>query len=127
MLLAKLDNGASQVGSEYPEATAALERAKVSGFRFWPLHADDGIAVVCGERHCLGAVDMCVVGGEDDAFAMRFRLDGDGRAEGRPLWKRHGTVVEVVTALVDLPPPGAPGAPIRELAATSDLWLPAMD
>ncbi|MQA09963.1 MAG: hypothetical protein GEU98_15695 [Pseudonocardiaceae bacterium] len=108
-----------------PEATAALEQARRLGFRFTCLSDDYGITALCGERPRVGgAIDMCMITDIHEALAMRFRLDNHGRTDGGPVWKRRGTVAEVIADLLALPPPGAPGAPTRELRPPSDLWLP---
>lgn len=103
---------------------AAIKSSVLAGFRFLHLRAGDGAAVTAihAERRRNGAVDSFTVQHMTEAIASRFRLDE--YPCGDPLWQEHGTVADVVTALLNLPPHGAPGAPTLTRRTSSSLWLP---
>lgn len=44
--------------------------------------------------------------------------------EGGVVWQRTGTLAEVVTELIAMPSPGAPGAPRLVKAKVPTLWTP---
>ncbi|MBK1788233.1 hypothetical protein [Prauserella cavernicola] len=58
-----------------------------------------------------------------EAVAARFRAGA--YPSGDPVWQEHGTVADVIAALLELPPHGAPGAPTTTRRAPSSLWLPS--
>lgn len=107
------------------EHIAAIARSKTAGFRF--LHVRDGGSVVAihAERWCSGVVDTYVVWSQNDAAAGRYRREDYGRPGTGPLWYRAGSVVDVVTDLVELPEHGAAGAPNHATRRHGDFWLPA--
>jgi hypothetical protein len=57
--------------------------------------------------------------GLNDAHAVRAMIDGP------PTWAQEGTVADVLTALILLPCPGQPGAPL--VAITVGLPVTATD
>lgn len=59
---------------------------------------------------CYGdVVEHYTISDTHEATAARFRTEDFPR--GEPLWQMFGTAEEVITALLELPPPDAPGAP----------------
>lgn len=113
----------TSVDEEAPHI-AAIQRSVDAGFRFLHLRDADGrkIAAINAERTRGGVVETYTIQAMDQAVAARFRAED--YPNGDPLWQQHGTVEEVVTALLELPPPGAPGAPNRTRRRPSGLWLP---
>ncbi|WP_134664047.1 hypothetical protein [Amycolatopsis sp. CFH S0078] len=103
---------------------AALRRSVTAGFQFLHLRGEDGAAVAAihAERRRNGAVDTYTIQHMTEAVASRFRIED--YPHGDPLWQEHGTVEDVITALLKLPPHGAPGAPTITRRASSSLWLP---
>lgn len=103
---------------------AAIRQSADAGFQFLHLRAPDGrqIAAINAERVRGGVVETYTIQAMDEAIAARFRVDD--YPNGDPLWQQHGTVEEVITALLGLPPPSAPGAPNRTHRRPSGLWLP---
>jgi hypothetical protein len=91
----------------------------LSGWIFTADMDDEGnISLVKGIRpwpHHYGA-DALRVRSETDAAAMR---DQHGL-----VWERTGTVSEVVDALLELPAPGALGAPCLVKGTERALWTP---
>lgn len=109
---------------EHAPHIAAIRRSMNAGFRF--LHLRDGneheLAAIYAERTRGGVVDTYTIRDIHEATASRSRAnDYPG---GDPLWQQHGTVEDVITALLELPPPGAPGAPNRTSRRPNGLWLP---
>jgi hypothetical protein len=103
---------------------AAIRRSMDAGFQFLHLPDTDGqdLAAIYAERTRGGVVETYSVRSMDEAIAARFRVDD--YPDGDPLWQRHGTVEEVVTALLEPAPPSAPEAPNRSHPRPSRLWLP---
>lgn len=103
---------------------AAIRQSVDAGFQFLHLRDADGqqIAAINAERVRGGVVETYTIQAMDEAIAARFRAED--YPNGSPVWQQHGTVEEVITALLGLPPPGAPGAPNRTHRRPSGLWLP---
>lgn len=77
---------------------------EVHGLRFWPGHPD---------------VDALRVRSPTDARAVR------SDSGGGLYWEREGTLADVVTQLLELPPPGSPYAPRLVIGmAPPDRWIP---
>lgn len=113
------------VTSEETPHIAAIERSMNVGFQFVNLRAPDGGAVeaIYAERWTpQGAVETYTLRGMTEAIAARFLAED--YPEGDPLWETTGTVAEVITALLELPAHGAPGAPSTARHASSSLWVP---
>ncbi|MQA07492.1 MAG: hypothetical protein GEU98_02880 [Pseudonocardiaceae bacterium] len=112
--------------SQQPDAIAphiaAIVRSKDAGFRFLHVRDKHSVIAIHAERWRFGAVDAYTVRAPSEAMAARFRAEDYGR--GDPLWQVTGTVAEVITELLGLPPHGAPGAPTRARPAPSELWIP---
>lgn len=103
---------------------AAIRHSKAAGFRFLHLPDSTGQAIIAihAERRHGEAVETYTIRSMTEALAARFRIED--YPSGDPLWQEHGTVADVITALLTLPPPGSPGAPYRTRRASSALWLP---
>ncbi|GDY30474.1 hypothetical protein [Gandjariella thermophila] len=113
--------------SEEAPHIAAIERSMDAGFTFLNFRGPNGGAVeaIYAERWTpQGAVETYVLRGMTEAIAARFRAED--YPEGDPLWETSGTVADVITALLDLPPHGTPGAPVVARRASSALWLPGL-
>ncbi|MGW5741604.1 hypothetical protein [Amycolatopsis sp. NPDC003861] len=74
-------------------------------------------------RQRLSVVEEIQVTHMTSAMAARWRAVDyyDEKNVADPLWYESGTVADVITALLDLPDDGEPGAPTRALVAPSDL------
>lgn len=107
---------------EVPHITA-IRQSVEAGFQFLHLRDADGrqITAINAERTRGGVVETYTVQAMDVAIAARFRVEE--YPHGDPLWQQHGTVEEVITALLRLPAPGAPEAPERTRRRPSGLWL----
>lgn len=103
---------------------AAIRRAVLAGFHFLHLTNADGkeVAAIHAERIQSDIAETFLFSAADQAIASRFRIDD--YPHGNPLWQQHGSVEDVITALLELPLPGSPGAPTRTQRRASDLWLP---
>ncbi|MEU5848311.1 hypothetical protein [Saccharopolyspora shandongensis] len=108
-------------------AIAAIEASMRAGFRFRHLPALDDLRAVQGIRVSSGAIDVYLAEAPHLASGARFRVEDIESGVAPPsLWYRNGTVGEVVYALLDLPPHGAPNSP--NLARSRPfLWLPGDD
>lgn len=102
----------------------AIRRSVAAGFRFLHLREGESVAVTAihAQRLCGGVVETYTFRHMTEAVAARFRAEDYPRSD--PLWQQQGTVEAVITALLDLPPHGAPGAPATTRLAPSSLWLP---
>jgi hypothetical protein len=74
----------------------------VSGWRLWPLGWSEAIAI------------------RDLGDANAYRCDPGGGE----VWGREGSLVDVITGLIELPTPGQPGAPTLVKAQRPRLWTP---
>lgn len=102
----------------------AIARARDAGFTFLHLRDGIGITAIHAERHCpTGVVETITLRARTEAVAARYRTE-DYENAGNPLWQRIGTVLEVITELLELPAHGEPGAPVLVRRASSSLWLP---
>lgn len=62
-----------------------------------------------------------------DAIGVRYTTDAQGlRADptGHVVWKREGSLAEIVCALPELPAPGARNAPHLAIGSAPQLWTP---
>jgi hypothetical protein len=113
------------VTSEEAPHIAAIQRSVNAGFRFVHLRAPDSgvVEVIHAERwSCQGVVETYAFRDTTEALGARFRCED--YPYGDPLWEISGSVAEVIRALLELPPHGAPGAPVLARRASSSLWLP---
>jgi hypothetical protein len=102
-----------------------LLRALVGrGYAFQHLRDQGGeLIVIVGSygwgTHC----DRLHVWSEREAVAARELVDGRPWREG-VVWSCEGSAADTTRALLELPPPGRPGAPNPARGAPSGLWLP---
>ncbi|MGI8309670.1 hypothetical protein [Saccharopolyspora hattusasensis] len=101
-----------------------LRQSVQVGFRFLHLPRFDNVLAVQGLRVSHGAMDMFKASAADDAIAARFRVEDLELGSPPAVWHKHGRVDDVVTALLELPPHGALGAPRLARSPVSDLWVP---
>ena len=104
----------------FPELRG-LADLREAGWSFLPKTDSDGELVeVRGVRTWPGS-------GSADAILVRYATDAAGVRsddDGLLVWRREGSLTEVVDALIALPPPGAPYAPRLVLGSAPSLWLP---
>jgi hypothetical protein len=74
----------------------------VSGWRLWPLGWSEAIAI------------------RNLGDAKGYRCDPDGGE----VWGREGSLVDVITGLIELPAPGQRSAPTLVKAQRPRLWTP---
>ncbi|QUH01531.1 hypothetical protein HUO13_12560 [Saccharopolyspora erythraea] len=106
---------------------AALKRSVESGFRVRHFGACDGrtVTAIYAERWCAyGVVDSYTLRAMTEAVAARVRIED--YPHGDPLWETTGTVADVITALLELPPHGHPGAPGQARRPSTAFWLPGL-
>ena len=102
----------------------AIQASMRAGFRFRHLPGFDNVLAVQGFRVACGAMDVYLARAPDDSLAARFRIDDLEFGSPPALWHRHGAVADVVTALLELPAHGTPGAPNMARSPATDLWVP---
>lgn len=104
---------------------AAIQRSMTAGFQFLHLRDSEGQPVaIHAERRHGEVVETYTVQTTTEAIAARYRTED--YPGGDPLWEEHGTVEQVIAALLALPPHGAPGAPTTTRRTSSSLWLPGI-
>ncbi|MEV4644917.1 hypothetical protein [Saccharopolyspora sp. NPDC049357] len=110
-------------GEESPHI-AAVRRSVDAGFQFLHLcdSTDRTVMAIHAQRLHDGVIETYTIRDMTEAVAARYRAED--YPNGAPLWQQHGTVEEVVSALLALPPHGTPDAPMITRRATSSLWLP---
>lgn len=104
----------------------AVEDTRRAGFAFLYLPNLANMSTFQGFREAHGAMDVYSATAASDAVAARYRREDLDCDRPRPLWTAHGSVTDVVTELLQLPPHGSPGAPSLALALPGDLWVPPM-
>jgi hypothetical protein len=91
----------------FPELRRLID-LRDAGWSFLPkTDADGELVEVRGVRTWPGS-------GSADAIMVRFTTDAAALRtdeSGGIVWKREGTLAEIVDGLITLPPPGTPGAP----------------
>lgn len=102
----------------------AIRRSVAAGFQFLHLReAESGVVTaIHAQRLRSDVIETYTFRHMHEGVAARFRAADYPRSD--PLWQRHGTVEAVITALLELPPHGALGAPTTARSASSALWLP---
>lgn len=108
-----------------PELTA-LVKLRTAGFRLTAVKTPEGeITRVDGIRVTPDPfqpeadwVEMVAVKSATDAKGLRQNPDDE------TVWRHEGSVVEIVDYLLDLPKPGAPGAPSLVISRGEKLWTP---
>jgi hypothetical protein len=100
--------------AEFPALQRLILLRDGGGWEFFPLHRDGELVLVVGARAWQD--------GWSDSFAVRDRGDAKGfrcDPDGGEVWRREGSLIDVVDALRELPAPGQPGAP-RLVIGTSE-------
>lgn len=104
---------------------AALEAAVRAGFRFYHLPRWGDVLAIQGVRTIGGVVEFFLSYSATDALAARVRIDDlDFHTSPQALWDTRGTVADVLTDLLALPPHGTTAAPTAATTRLPDLWLP---
>lgn len=102
------------------ELRALVER----GFFFQHITDDSGeIVVLVGSYGWHGYYDRIHIWSESEAVAARERSD-HRPFSGNVVWSVDGTTADVAQAILELPKPGSPGAPIIARCAPNTLWFP---
>lgn len=103
----------------YPQLQRLIELRDRDGWRFQPIHLDGELRLLAGSRTWpTGWSDALVI--RDVGDAKGFRCDP---ASGQ-VWTHEGGLVEVIDALMQLPPPDVPGAPRLVTGRGPTLWTP---
>ncbi|MFK0249302.1 hypothetical protein ACIQUM_31775 [Amycolatopsis azurea] len=102
----------------------AIARAVLLGFEHIPL---PHMAALFYRRRLDSAIETISICAADEAIAARWNAHeyvrrGDRAAD--PVWQSQGTVADVIEELLELAPPGTPGAPTLGLRSSSSLVLP---
>lgn len=109
---------AEQAFAEFPELRR-LSALRETGWTFIPRTTEGQLVRVDGVRIWPDAsADALMVRFTTDAAALRNDPAGD------LVWQRDGGVIEVLDALLELPPPGAPTAPRLARGTGPTLWTP---
>lgn len=104
---------------------AALQRGIRAGFRFLHLPTWDDLLAIQGMRVRGESMEVFLSRSATDAVAARVLIeDMDFHSSTPVLWEARGTVADVFTELLDLPPHGAPNAPTLAKSRACDFWLP---
>jgi len=108
-----------------PAELNALVELRDAGFRLTPVVTDGEVSRVDGMRVTADPfqpeadwVDVIMVNSATDAKGLRQNPDDE------TVWLREGDVVHVVSGFLDLPRPGAPGAPSLVISRGEKLWTP---
>ncbi|MCU1682467.1 MAG: hypothetical protein JWQ81_3206 [Amycolatopsis sp.] len=105
----------------FPELRRLVDLRDTGRWTFLPeCDADGELIEVRGVRTWPGS-------GSADALRVRYTTDAAGlRCDdvGGVVWRREGTLADVVDGLVSLPAPDAPGAPRLVKATAPTLWRP---
>lgn len=102
----------------------AIEDTRRAGFQFLYLPSLANLSTLQAIHKAHGAMDIYSASSVSDTVGARFRLEDLDSGRPQPLWHRYGSVTEVVTELLQLPPHGARGAPRLAGPGLSELWLP---
>lgn len=104
--------------SEALDRVRDLVRAGFTGV----LHRDEHgeVIAVQATRLRAGHIETVLIHDENDALAARCRDE----AHPAVVWHRAGSTADVIAELLDLPTPGARGAPNLAGRRPSELWLP---
>lgn len=112
------------VTDEERSRTDAMRQATAAGFEQIQNPSYPGLYY---EGHRGAVVDTYSVTSMTVATSARWRTI-DYFEEGSaavPLWRHFGAVGEVISAVLELPPDGEPGAPTRAHRSASDLVRPS--
>lgn len=105
----------------YPELQRLIDLVDEGGWYFQTSTMDGSVVLVQGVRtYAGGFADALQLRSPDDVGSLR------GDYTGAVVWRRDGTLTDVVDGLVDLPHPLDPRAPRLALALGSmpQLWTP---
>jgi hypothetical protein len=120
-----LSEPAWQIVDAFPEVRYVVA-LRDRGWQFVGIGDDDIAQVLIGTRSWPGGwTDHFYLGSETDCWAARTTHDNG------LVWKQSGGLVEVASALLDLPAPDQPGAPTLILTRDPSLqapgqWLPGL-
>lgn len=82
-----------------------IERATLHGFEVWRVrNGNREVAAICGDRWHSGVFEIYEIRGADNAWAARYLPSEFARDDGTPLWQTRGNVIDVLPALLALPP-----------------------
>ena len=109
-----------------PPELHALIKLRTAGFRLTAVRSGEGEVIrVDGIRVFPDPfqpeadwVEIVAVNSGTDAKGLRQNPDDE------TVWIREGSVVDVVDGFLDLPKPGAPGAPSLVISRGEKLWTP---
>ncbi|HET9143237.1 hypothetical protein [Actinophytocola sp.] len=101
--------------AEFPELRTLIDLRDRGGWLFFRAGTGELRGVRAWPQ---GFADALLVRGSHDAAALR------GDHAGGVVWARDGCLVHVVNGLLDLPAPGAPGAPVLVRGSAPRLWTP---
>ncbi|HWO61427.1 MAG TPA: hypothetical protein VNO31_15465 [Umezawaea sp.] len=105
----------------FPEVKRLLQLVDAGWTFLTPFTADGHVVQVQAFRAWPdGWVDVIRVRSTSDAAGARSDI-GD---PPQLVWSREGGLEEVVTALMELPAPGMPGAPRLSRGTSKGLWAP---
>jgi hypothetical protein len=119
----KLSDPVRQIVDDFPEVRYVIA-LRDRGWRFVGIGHDEVAQVLIGTRTWFGGwTDHFYLRSDTECWAART-TDGDGL-----VWKHSGGLVEVASALLELPEPNQLGAPTLILARDPSLrapgrWLP---
>lgn len=102
----------------------AIEDSRRAGFRFLFLPNPENPVMLQAIHNAHGAANFYTACSASDAVAARFRLEDLEDQRPQPLWRAYGSVTDVVTELLQLPPHGSKGAPSLALPVSGELWVP---
>jgi hypothetical protein len=106
----------------YPVLARLIDLRQSGGWVFQPAVLDGAVELLAGHR-------VWRVGGWSDAITIRSETDAKAfrcNADGGVVFRVEGTLREVLDALIGLPEPGTPDAPILVIGRRPTLWLPGM-
>jgi hypothetical protein len=121
----KLSEPVRQIVDDFPEVRYVVA-LRDRGWRFVGIGPDEVAQVLIGTRTWWGGwTDHFYLRSDTECWAART-----DHANGL-VWKQSGGLVEVASALLDLPAPDQPGAPTLLLARDPSLrspgrWLPGL-
>lgn len=104
----------------YPKL-ASLRALADRGWKFFTREAGDGQLLQLDGFYCWPheVTDAIAIYAETNAKGLRTLGD-----QNDIVWKRIGTVAEVIDGLLELPAPGLPNAPRLVKGSASKLWTP---
>ncbi|MEB3367240.1 hypothetical protein [Saccharopolyspora mangrovi] len=109
------------------EVDALLDEMRQHGWEsyvFGPRDAPHAVGLAYRRKTC---ADVLILHAEDDATAYRMPLppNADLFAPGTVSWHYHATAEWTIRAMLALPEPGSPDAPLAMLTPPPDCGVPA--